>query len=96
MKECKGCNYPLSVDQPEVPYTEEQIRKVFKSFDKNTDGQLSKAELQAAFAKLGAKWTSVRAWLSLWHADDNGDHFISLDNELDKLVDYVLKLGYTH
>ncbi|CAN6539921.1 unnamed protein product [Malus baccata var. baccata] len=77
-----------------IPYTKEQILKIFKRYDKNGDGQLSKAELKEAFAELGAIWPAFRAWDGRRHADDNGDGFISIDKELDKLVDYAVGLGY--
>ncbi|KAL6296272.1 hypothetical protein ACE6H2_004414 [Prunus campanulata] len=78
-----------------VPYTEDLIMKVFKSHDKNGDGQLSKDELNAAFKELGSKWPSIRASLAKHYADDNRDGFISIEKELSKLVKYVLNLNYT-
>ncbi|RXH72761.1 hypothetical protein DVH24_012445 [Malus domestica] len=75
--------------------TKVQIMKIFKRFDKDGDAQLSKTELKAAFAELGAKWPAFRAWEGLRHADDNGDGLISIDKELDKVVDHAVNLGYT-
>lgn len=77
-----------------VLYTEDQIMGIFLRHDKNGDRQLSKAELGEAFDELGAKCPPVRAWLARHYADDNHDGFISIDNELNKLVKYVLELKY--
>ncbi|KAB2600798.1 hypothetical protein D8674_039785 [Pyrus ussuriensis x Pyrus communis] len=77
-----------------IPYTKEQILKIFKRYDKNGDGQLSKAELKEAFAELGAICPGLRAWDGRRHADDDGDGFISIDKELDKLGDYTVGVGY--
>ncbi|CAL8102038.1 unnamed protein product [Prunus armeniaca] len=76
-------NYKVATN---VPYTEEEIMKVFKSHDKNGDGQLSKEELKEAFKELGSKSPPLRAWFAKNYADDNRDGFISIDKELSKLV----------
>ncbi|KAL6296271.1 hypothetical protein ACE6H2_004413 [Prunus campanulata] len=92
------CYMPVTKVKPavgSVPYTEEQIRNVFKRHDKNGDGQLSKDELEAAFDELGSKWPAVRSWFAQRCADDDGDGFVSIEKELSKLVKYVLKLNYT-
>ncbi|BFG18414.1 hypothetical protein CerSpe_046880 [Prunus speciosa] len=88
-------NYYAHIDGSNAPCTEDLIMKVFKSHDKNGDGQLSKDELNAAFKELGSKWPSIRASLAKHYADDNRDGFISIEKELSKLVKYVLKLNYT-
>ncbi|BFG40767.1 hypothetical protein CerSpe_270410 [Prunus speciosa] len=76
-------------------YTEEQLMKLFKSHDKNRDGQLSKDELIGVFKELGSRWPTIRASLAMMYADGNRDGFISLKEDLNKLVKYVLELGFT-
>ncbi|XP_050365715.1 probable calcium-binding protein CML41 [Argentina anserina] len=77
----------------EIPWTKEQVRQLFKSFDKNGDGKLSKKELKAAFRKLGSRWSSFRARKALRYVDSNGDGDISKE-ELNDLVNYSLECGY--
>ncbi|KAB1199681.1 putative calcium-binding protein CML10 [Morella rubra] len=77
-----------------LPYTGEQLRGMFKRFDTNGDGQLSRQELRNAFRSLGSAAPGWRAFRALGHADRNGDGQIS-EAELDNLVGYALKHGYT-
>ncbi|KAB2023428.1 hypothetical protein ES319_D06G018900v1 [Gossypium barbadense] len=77
-----------------VPITEAQLKAAFKSFDVNKDGRLSKEELRDAFASLGAYIPRWRATRGLSVADGNGDGYVS-DDELDDLVKYAMKYGYT-
>ncbi|KAG6674699.1 hypothetical protein I3842_15G057200 [Carya illinoinensis] len=78
----------------EVPYTELQLKDIFKSFDKDGDGYLSRKELRNAFSSLGSSAPRWRAFRALWHADSNKDGRIS-EAELENLVTYALKHGYT-
>ncbi|CAK9159269.1 unnamed protein product, partial [Ilex paraguariensis] len=73
---------------------EEQLKLVFKNFDKNRDRKLCREELKEAFKYLGAYIPEWRAWWSLHHADANDDGFIDED-EMNKLVKYAVKFGYT-
>lgn len=77
----------------QVLWTNEQVSKLFKSFDKNGDGKLSKEELKAAFRKLGSRWSSHRARSALRHVDSNHDGLISKE-EFNDLVNYALECGY--
>ncbi|KAK6256601.1 hypothetical protein QUC31_000060 [Theobroma cacao] len=71
-----------------------ELRSIFKSFDYNQDGRLSKQELRKAFASLGSHLPGWRAGRGLHHADANRDGYVS-DDELDDLVEYALECGYT-
>ncbi|XVE55914.1 hypothetical protein DITRI_Ditri03aG0195300 [Diplodiscus trichospermus] len=77
-----------------VPYTKAQLKSIFKRFDTNKDGRLSKQELRNAFASLGSYLPGWRAVRGLHQADCDGDGYVSED-ELDDLVKYALKCGYT-
>ncbi|KAL5847423.1 hypothetical protein ACOSQ3_010947 [Xanthoceras sorbifolium] len=77
-----------------MPYTMEQLRQMFWSHDANRDGRLSRKELKDAFNDLGARIPGWRAHRALNRADDNGDGYVSED-EVDELVSYAVKLGYT-
>ena len=93
---CWNTMEPTVVDKKVqiIPWTKEQMMEVFKSFDKDGDGRLSKEELKAAFKKFGSRWSSFRAWRAIWHADANKDGFISIDDEIGELTSYALKCGY--
>ncbi|PON94175.1 Parvalbumin [Trema orientale] len=79
---------------PAVPYSEVQLKGVFKSSDANGDGRLSRQELRNAFASLGSFAPGWRACRALRRADKNRDGFVDED-ELDYLVKYAAKRGYT-
>lgn len=79
--------------QAEIPWSEEQVRQLFKSFDRNGDGKLCKEELKDAFRKLGSRWSSFRARRALRYVDSNDDGHISKE-EFNDLVNYALECGY--
>ncbi|XWS30486.1 hypothetical protein CRYUN_Cryun24cG0121700 [Craigia yunnanensis] len=57
--------------------TEEDLISVFRRFDRNSDGRLSRQELTNAFNSLGSRVPIIRALAALIHADENGDGYIS-------------------
>ncbi|KAJ0086421.1 hypothetical protein Patl1_08964 [Pistacia atlantica] len=76
-------------------FDEDQLQGMFKWFDKDNNGILTRQELNEAFSKLGSKFPAWRAWRALLHADTNGDGCISVsEQELNELVKYALKRGY--
>ena len=77
-----------------APVPEDVLKKIFKNHDTNNDGLLSKQELRNAFKDLGSWFPGFRATGGINHADANKDGFID-ENELEALVNYALKLGYT-
>lgn len=82
---------------PPVPYTREQLREVFKKHDINKDGKLSRDEVKAAFVEFKAFWPWFSTEQGLRHGDNNGDQYINInDQELEHLVDYALKCGFTN
>lgn len=76
-----------------MPVTE--LKAIFKRFDTYKDGRLSKQELRNAFASLGSHLPGWRAGRGLKQADGNRDGYVS-DKELEVLLQYVLKCGYTN
>ncbi|KAG6674711.1 hypothetical protein I3843_15G055100 [Carya illinoinensis] len=74
--------------------TEEQIKGIFKRYDANRDGFLNKEEIRNAFQSLGSRLPGYRAGRGLHHADTNGDGLID-NEELNALVEYGAKIGYT-
>ncbi|PON42383.1 Parvalbumin [Parasponia andersonii] len=79
---------------PPVTYTEALLKDLFKSCDANGDRLLSRKELKKAFASLGSFAPGWRAFRALSRADKNRDGYID-EHELDYLVKYAAKRGYT-
>ncbi|KAH7523612.1 hypothetical protein FEM48_Zijuj06G0030400 [Ziziphus jujuba var. spinosa] len=79
-----------------VPLNRDQLVNVFRSYDRDGDGRLTKEELKAAFRYLGSRWSSYRTAKALHKADVNKDGFINInrEDELGELVDYALECGY--
>ena len=59
-----------------IPYRREKIQQIFKQHDANGDGSLSLEELATAYGELDLI-IPLRAHLSLFHADANGDEKIN-------------------
>lgn len=73
----------------EKPISEEELKSIFKKYDKTGDGKLSRQEL-----KMACLWFSgFRSYRALQYADRNNDGYIS-ENEINELVNYAIKLGY--
>ncbi|OMO92996.1 Calcium-binding EF-hand [Corchorus olitorius] len=73
--------------------TEVELIKVFKRFDGNRDGRLSRQELKNAFESLGSYFPTYRAIMALFRADKNRDGYITLD-EMRYLIEYALSCNY--
>ncbi|XVF13933.1 hypothetical protein REPUB_Repub09cG0012500 [Reevesia pubescens] len=94
---CKRTGGGTGTSKPKhapVPLSKDQLKDVFRSFDCDKDGRLSKEELKKAFNELGSRVPVFRTLAALHQADENGDGFISED-ELEALVQYAVGLGYT-
>ncbi|KAJ6722411.1 CALCIUM-BINDING EF-HAND FAMILY PROTEIN [Salix koriyanagi] len=87
-KDCKAANFPSQ--KPATPgshqLSEDQLIKIFKRFDTNGDGLLSKEEVKRAYNMLGKSFPGVRTWWALHVGDENGDGYISQE-EFNKLVE---------
>ncbi|GMY28637.1 putative calcium-binding protein cml10 [Fagus crenata] len=83
----------ITYKHPKQPLTEDQLRKIFKQYDVNNDGLLSKEELKKAFKGLGSCIPGIRANRGVHHADANGDGYINED-ELNDLTKYAGRLGF--
>ncbi|KAJ6400068.1 hypothetical protein OIU84_015677 [Salix udensis] len=86
-----GIDYKAAIFPSQKPAThasqlsEEQLIKIFRRFDTNEDGLLSKEEVKKAYNVLGKSFPGVRTWWALHVGDENGDGYIS-QNEFNKLV----------
>ncbi|KAG8654752.1 hypothetical protein MANES_05G172901v8 [Manihot esculenta] len=78
-----------------VTLSEHQLREIFMQFDEDHDNVLSKEEVRKAFTYLGSRIPEFRTLRGFNHADANGNGQIEFGDELDKLVKYAFKLGYT-
>lgn len=79
----------------QVFWTKDQLTKVFKSYDQNSDGRLSWDELKAAFNYLGSRCSYFRTGRAFNYADGNDDGYIDLASvELCDLVTYANGCGY--
>lgn len=59
------------------PYTEEQLRQLFKMFDRDGNGYITPAELAHSMAKLGHALTAEELTGMIREADTDGDGCIS-------------------
>ncbi|KAL9999790.1 putative EF-hand domain-containing protein [Helianthus debilis subsp. tardiflorus] len=76
----------------EASLPEHQMRSIFKAFDINGDGKLSRKELKLCLKKFGLHFAGLRAWDAIGHIDADGDGMISED-EIDELIKYAYKWG---
>ncbi|XVF60076.1 hypothetical protein PTKIN_Ptkin08bG0014300 [Pterospermum kingtungense] len=56
-----------------VAFSKKQLKDLFRGFDCDKDGHLSKDELKKAFNSLGSRVPAFRTLAALQHADENGD-----------------------
>ncbi|KDP38358.1 hypothetical protein JCGZ_04283 [Jatropha curcas] len=89
-------NFPIHVKCMPSPkiLTENELKRIFMQFDVNRDSVLSKEEIKKAFEYLGAFFPGFRANRGIRYADANGDGQVDL-TELDDLVNYAVRLGYS-
>lgn len=76
-----------------LPWKRDQLLNVFKSYDRDGDGKLSKDEVKQAFKYLGSRCSFYRATKAFRKVDFNKNGLIDLV-ELSDLVDYALDCGY--
>ncbi|KAG8053951.1 hypothetical protein GUJ93_ZPchr0001g29456 [Zizania palustris] len=70
---------PSSGGRSPVQTPEEEMERVFRKFDANGDGRISRSELSALFESLGHAATDDELARMMAEADSDGDGFISLD-----------------
>ncbi|XP_057970102.1 probable calcium-binding protein CML18 [Malania oleifera] len=61
------------------PYTKEQLKKIFRMFDRDGNGYITAVELAHSMAKLGHALTAEELTGMIKEADTNGDGRISFD-----------------
>ncbi|EEF52412.1 conserved hypothetical protein [Ricinus communis] len=86
---------PGRTRQVNLPLLEEQMKGLLKRYDSNGDGKLSRKDLKVVFKNLGSQFCGLRACRAIQHADRNKGSSVSLEDELDELVKYVMKWGST-
>ncbi|XP_066315365.1 probable calcium-binding protein CML10 [Miscanthus floridulus] len=64
---------------PAATSAEEEMARVFRKFDANVDGRISRSELAALFESLGHAASDDEVARMMAEADADGDGFISLD-----------------
>merc|ERR1712194_382597 len=77
---------PVKLDGPRATSELEEVRRVFKRFDVNSDGTIDRSELCNILQQLDAKtWDSARVSRLLATIDVNHDQRIQLDEFCDYL-----------
>ncbi|PON79303.1 Parvalbumin [Trema orientale] len=89
----------MTIKNNDLELSKEQLVDVFKSYDLDKDGKLSRKELRAAFQFLGSNCivSYFRAIRALCTVGANNDGYISLtdENKLQLLIDYARRCGYS-
>ncbi|KAE8688825.1 putative Calcium-binding EF-hand family protein [Hibiscus syriacus] len=81
-------------DPPVDPINVDQVMTIFKRFDLDRNGRLSKEELKKASSSLGLRFQGRRALRAgLHHADANNNGLIS-EEEQDTQVKYATERSY--
>ncbi|KAK7859721.1 hypothetical protein CFP56_004741 [Quercus suber] len=86
---------PVITKPGKIPFTREQLKKTFLDHDANKDGKLSFDELKSAFKYLKSRFPSIRTELAFHKCDKDESGSIDYGNEMDSLVDYAEKCGFT-
>ncbi|EXC19758.1 hypothetical protein L484_006333 [Morus notabilis] len=76
------------------PYTEAQLKGEFMRHSTGEGGRLSRQDLKITFSSLGSSAPGWGARQALRHVDKDKDGFVD-EEELEKLVGYAAKRGYT-
>ena len=79
----------------EIPYTRQQLKQTFMNYDTNKDGQLSFDELKSAFEYLKSQFPGIRTELAFRKCDKDENGYIDYGKEMDSLVAYAEKCGFT-
>ncbi|CAL0330789.1 unnamed protein product [Lupinus luteus] len=75
------------------PYSEEQLRKLFRMFDRDGNGFITAAELAHSMAKLGHALTADELTGMIKEADTDGDGRISFQEVAEIAILYGCKYG---
>ncbi|KAK4342530.1 hypothetical protein RND71_038346 [Anisodus tanguticus] len=75
-----------------LPISNEQLKGIFKKYDKNGDGKISKQELKLAFKEMSLRFSGWRAGRAFRHSDINEDGYIN-EEEMSELVTYASRWG---
>lgn len=75
---------------PEVDRQRQELRMVFRVFDKNAHGRLAKADVAAAMRALGKRALPAKIDAFMKTADKDGDGFV----DADEFVDYMIRKRY--
>ena len=72
-----------------------ELKKTFVDYDTNKDGQFSWDELKSAFEYLKSKFPGIRTELAFHKCDKDENGYIDYGKEMDSLVAYAEKCGFT-
>ncbi|PHT65274.1 hypothetical protein T459_29699 [Capsicum annuum] len=99
IKELTPITYHREIENIKMPYkgvslpiTKDQLKGIFKKYDKDGDGKISKQELKLAFKEMGLNFPGLRAGRAIRHADINEDGYIN-EEEMGQLVTYASRWG---
>ncbi|KAA0060895.1 putative calcium-binding protein CML10 [Cucumis melo var. makuwa] len=83
----------MAMSRSQLKLTRDEVREILEEHDVDGDGNLTKQEVMQALNSMGALMSFQKAHYGVSHADKDGDGKVDLtrEDELEKLVDYVMR-----
>ncbi|WP_248423348.1 EF-hand domain-containing protein, partial [Escherichia coli] len=84
-------HHPMALSRSQLKLTRDEVREILQEHDVDGDGSLTKHEVMQALNTMGAMMSFQKAHYGVGYADKDGDGFVKGEEEMEKLVDYVMR-----